>query len=411
MSDAESKDLYKILGVDPKASTEEIKRSYFRLAKVLHPDRNSLPDATDKFRQIIEAYNVLVDPQKRLLYDDYGIEVFKKNLVHFAISRPWRMFLWGLFCVVWYFSRLIDRYLKTRIVWFIFVFYYVVECYFCEKNMMLLWNCLTLGITSAVLYLLVPGGWLAAISTMATLTNVVFILSAFVPEIDTSVLVLALLGGAEFYNRTPQPPKFIYIAAVSLIINTIFIIHHMKNLSSKNVAPVDKQSWLYKNWNPFPLLAVVILGICWSVDAFIFLLVPSHFSRWTFPSFWVLFCFYTGLISRASRQAVNTHITTIWLPMLVCGWIINYAISPKSALLLLSVVQYALVLWFARIYELLRTHTAGPKVGYFLLFALLSAWEVYSNNTLGEEWRHFVGALFGASLAASTYMATLHRHI
>ena len=66
-------DPYKILGVSPNASDEEIKQAYRRLAKQYHPDRNP-GDATAeaKFKEVGEAYEVLSDPDKRSRYDQYG---------------------------------------------------------------------------------------------------------------------------------------------------------------------------------------------------------------------------------------------------------------------------------------------------------------------------------------------------
>jgi molecular chaperone DnaJ len=63
-------DYYKELGVKRDASPEEIKRAYRRLAKKHHPDTNkSDPQAQEKFKQILEAYEALSDPQKRSRYD------------------------------------------------------------------------------------------------------------------------------------------------------------------------------------------------------------------------------------------------------------------------------------------------------------------------------------------------------
>ncbi len=60
---------YRILGVSPKATQEEIRAAYRRLAKKYHPDVNPSPYATRRFQQIREAYEVLSDPQKRKKYD------------------------------------------------------------------------------------------------------------------------------------------------------------------------------------------------------------------------------------------------------------------------------------------------------------------------------------------------------
>src|ERR1700732_4879952 len=64
-------DYYKTLGVDKKASAEEIKKAYRKLARQYHPDRN--PDdkaAETRFKDISQAYDVLGDPDKRKQYDN-----------------------------------------------------------------------------------------------------------------------------------------------------------------------------------------------------------------------------------------------------------------------------------------------------------------------------------------------------
>lgn len=68
-----SRDLYEILGVDRRATQDEIKQAYRRLARERHPDvRREDPHATDGFKEINEAYAVLSDPVKRSQYDRFG---------------------------------------------------------------------------------------------------------------------------------------------------------------------------------------------------------------------------------------------------------------------------------------------------------------------------------------------------
>src|SRR5918996_3858841 len=70
---ARSPDYYKTLGVDRKASAEEIKRAYRKLARQYHPDTNKEPGAEERFKQVSEAYDVLSDPEKRKKYDRGGL--------------------------------------------------------------------------------------------------------------------------------------------------------------------------------------------------------------------------------------------------------------------------------------------------------------------------------------------------
>lgn len=67
-------DYYKILSIDKNASFEEIKVVYRKLAMEWHPDKNKSSNAQEKFIEIHEAYEILVDPIKRTLYDSVQYE-------------------------------------------------------------------------------------------------------------------------------------------------------------------------------------------------------------------------------------------------------------------------------------------------------------------------------------------------
>ena len=70
---AEKRDYYEVLGVDKKASAEEIKKAYRKKAIQYHPDKNpGDKEAEEKFKEAAEAYEVLSDPQKRQRYDQFG---------------------------------------------------------------------------------------------------------------------------------------------------------------------------------------------------------------------------------------------------------------------------------------------------------------------------------------------------
>jgi len=68
----EKKDYYDILGLKKGAGTDEVKQAYKRLAKKYHPDISKEENAEEKFKEILEAYQVLSDPQKKKSYDQFG---------------------------------------------------------------------------------------------------------------------------------------------------------------------------------------------------------------------------------------------------------------------------------------------------------------------------------------------------
>jgi curved DNA-binding protein len=65
-------DYYAALGVERGASQEEIKKSYRRLAQKYHPDVSKEPEAEARFKEVAEAYQTLMDPEKRAAYDALG---------------------------------------------------------------------------------------------------------------------------------------------------------------------------------------------------------------------------------------------------------------------------------------------------------------------------------------------------
>lgn len=75
----EKRDYYEVLGTDRNASNDDLKKAFRKLAFQYHPDRNQDPEATEKFKEINEAYEILSDSNKRAAYDRYGHDGLNAN--------------------------------------------------------------------------------------------------------------------------------------------------------------------------------------------------------------------------------------------------------------------------------------------------------------------------------------------
>ena len=68
----EFKDYYATLGIARSASQDEIKRAYRKLARKFHPDVSKEPNAESRFKEVAEAHEALIDPERRAAYDEIG---------------------------------------------------------------------------------------------------------------------------------------------------------------------------------------------------------------------------------------------------------------------------------------------------------------------------------------------------
>src|SRR6202022_1570049 len=74
------RDYYEVLGVGQNAPEEEVKRAYRKLAVKFHPDKNpDDPHAEEKFKELGEAYDVLINADKRAAYDRFGHAAFAQG--------------------------------------------------------------------------------------------------------------------------------------------------------------------------------------------------------------------------------------------------------------------------------------------------------------------------------------------
>src|SRR5258708_13843214 len=73
------RDSYEVLRLTRTCSDDDIKKAYRRLALQFHPDRNNAPEATERFKEATEAYQVLSDAEKRSAYDRYGHAAFERG--------------------------------------------------------------------------------------------------------------------------------------------------------------------------------------------------------------------------------------------------------------------------------------------------------------------------------------------
>ena len=87
-------DYYKVLGVSRDATDAQLKKAYRKLALKWHPDKNqdNREAASEKFKEIGEAYAVLSDKKKRAVYDQYGAEGLKGGI---PAGGTWRWWLVG----------------------------------------------------------------------------------------------------------------------------------------------------------------------------------------------------------------------------------------------------------------------------------------------------------------------------
>ena len=87
---------YEILEIDNDADSESIKKAYKKLAKKFHPDLN--PDnielSEEKFKEINEAYHVLIDDNERKKYDQFGSEYVPRKVPPWQASNVWTNNTW-----------------------------------------------------------------------------------------------------------------------------------------------------------------------------------------------------------------------------------------------------------------------------------------------------------------------------
>ena len=83
------RDYYEVLGVEKNADDDTLKKAYRNLSLELHPDKNKSPEAPEQFQRVKHAFDVLLNPDTRQIYDrlgDAGVKVSAQTVPGSAIS-------------------------------------------------------------------------------------------------------------------------------------------------------------------------------------------------------------------------------------------------------------------------------------------------------------------------------------
>jgi len=95
------KDYYNILEISNDADNDTIRKAYKKMALKWHPDKNNDMDTTEKFKEISEAYQILIDENKRLLYDNSN-KYSNNNFENYEFEDPHQVF-----------SEIVSKFKKT----------------------------------------------------------------------------------------------------------------------------------------------------------------------------------------------------------------------------------------------------------------------------------------------------------
>jgi len=85
--------LYELLGVPRDAKPEAIRKAYRAQAAKLHPDKNPAPEAAERFRKLKQAHDILIDPEKRRIYDETGDSELSERQPNAIVQGLQKMFL------------------------------------------------------------------------------------------------------------------------------------------------------------------------------------------------------------------------------------------------------------------------------------------------------------------------------
>eukprot|EP01128_Nolandella_sp_AFSM9_P006211 TRINITY_DN3140_c0_g1_i1.p1 TRINITY_DN3140_c0_g1~~TRINITY_DN3140_c0_g1_i1.p1 ORF type:complete len:462 (-),score=82.73 TRINITY_DN3140_c0_g1_i1:238-1623(-) len=276
-ADIPNQTLYEILAVEEDVTIEVLKKQYKRLSLRYHPDKN--PNGIEKFKEIAAAYKVLVSPESRKVYDEYGLDGLEKQRlaeqnkeINAANYTKFSRILAG----AWVGVVVFDYLLGFPFEWLASLVF-TVYSFVAVEGVVITWKSLGFILCGDVLaYYLIPSGLLPHVANGLMVLIGLQLLSAIHRSFDLSALVFIFMVVFDIYVRTIPIPwdwtRLLAVHTVAMAAPTSLII---SGTVGQEYAPSSdsKLSELRMKFLPryfyFPLLVLIPWSFFWFVDYYL----------------------------------------------------------------------------------------------------------------------------------------------